>query len=522
MNIYRVFVIVTICFTNQSLVCMEHHDHPVCPEERHYIDTRTHYIQAQFPETHIPRIGLCFSGGGHRAMCSTLSFIIGAKKIKLLDAAQYISTLSGSTWGLASLLLRHIPSTIEELTQFKDLLQHNIEQPFWDWRLIDYMYTHNYPVIDIWGKLITHHIFSDLIARDSATFNAIHFSDLEPNPSQYPYPIFTAIQDLPGESTCCGCCSDSTYDYLDVSPYYIWSEEFQTGVTTPSFEHVTQFPLSFFLGLFGSAYSLSPRDVTSLLKDECKKRSKIIAKENRAERTFLEEIIKTLKYNRLAPPIIPNIGFGQNNEFNTLRNIAVVDAGISFNLPIPALTRRNIDVLIICDADANAYKNNYDELRKALKKYILPTHTPFPSINKPSMLLEKENPTCNCTSTMMAFTSLDPEAPLIIYFPNKIKISTFHFQYTQEECRLATSFMESTLELFAKEIWELISMKAQPLRTPVLCDNTKQIKKVKTSTLTSSSHHKKIQASCEYCTRRHNNHRLASLPKKYEWSRQGL
>ena len=49
-------------------------------------------------DKHMPRIAFAGSGGGYRAMLSTLGFLIGAQKIGLLDSALYTSALSGSTW----------------------------------------------------------------------------------------------------------------------------------------------------------------------------------------------------------------------------------------------------------------------------------------------------------------------------------------------------------------------------------------------------------------------------------------
>jgi hypothetical protein len=175
---------------------------------------------------------------------------------------------------------------------------------------------------------------------------------------------------------------------------------------------------------------------------------------------FLSELIKTILYKRLAPPIIPNIGYGLNNPLSNQKEIEIVDAGISFNLPIPALTRRNIDILIICDASEGAENNQYEELQKAVQKYILPTQTPFPSINTPTSVIEKQNTVCSSKSTMMVFKSSDPKIPVIIYFPGKIDISTFHFQYTPEESNQVISFMEQTVTLCTQDIWNVILTRA--------------------------------------------------------------
>ena len=52
----------------------------------------------------LPRIAVCFSGGGARAMLSTLGFLQGLQSEGLLDAISYASALSGSTWCLTKCL----------------------------------------------------------------------------------------------------------------------------------------------------------------------------------------------------------------------------------------------------------------------------------------------------------------------------------------------------------------------------------------------------------------------------------
>lgn len=48
----------------------------------------------------LPRVGLCMSGGGLRAMYSGLGFSIGMQEEGILDAVSYAAGLSGSTWFL--------------------------------------------------------------------------------------------------------------------------------------------------------------------------------------------------------------------------------------------------------------------------------------------------------------------------------------------------------------------------------------------------------------------------------------
>ena len=49
----------------------------------------------------VPRVALCASGGGYRAMFSTLGFLRGLDQIGCLDGVAYAAGVSGSTWALS-------------------------------------------------------------------------------------------------------------------------------------------------------------------------------------------------------------------------------------------------------------------------------------------------------------------------------------------------------------------------------------------------------------------------------------
>ncbi|GME82396.1 unnamed protein product [Ambrosiozyma monospora] len=70
--------------------------------------------------THIPRIGLAFSGGGYRAMLNAAGQISGLDNrtrgcaehgLPILQAASYISGLSGGSWFLSTLLFNNWTSS---------------------------------------------------------------------------------------------------------------------------------------------------------------------------------------------------------------------------------------------------------------------------------------------------------------------------------------------------------------------------------------------------------------------------
>ncbi len=69
-------------------------------------------------EQEVPTIGICFSGGGYRAMFATIGYLRGLNQIGLIDTATYVSSLSGSSWALAPWILSNQQSIDQFTEQF--------------------------------------------------------------------------------------------------------------------------------------------------------------------------------------------------------------------------------------------------------------------------------------------------------------------------------------------------------------------------------------------------------------------
>ena len=77
------------------------------PQEIAYSAQRLAYVkQAMTPNSsnHVPKIAVCASGGGLRAMIGTLGFLQAMQEDGLLNLTSYICGLSGSTWALSGWL----------------------------------------------------------------------------------------------------------------------------------------------------------------------------------------------------------------------------------------------------------------------------------------------------------------------------------------------------------------------------------------------------------------------------------
>lgn len=147
----------------------------------------------------MPRIGLCGSGGGMRAMLETMGWLEGADQIDLLDTIWYVSGLSGSTWAFnpwissqrspaeyTKLLIPHLSKSLTDHVRtliherFTELMA-TLAQTYYNKRTLT--------VIDIYGALLSEVLFQPALIpmsqRMSLLGDSIHSG-------AYPFAISTA------------------------------------------------------------------------------------------------------------------------------------------------------------------------------------------------------------------------------------------------------------------------------------------------------------------------------------------
>ena len=101
-------------------VAIVRHGRELAPEEAIFVsDRKTRarmFLEAELSkrygkeysslsEQEVPTIGICFSGGGYRAMFASIGYLRGLNQIGVLNTATYVSSLSGSSWALAPWIL---------------------------------------------------------------------------------------------------------------------------------------------------------------------------------------------------------------------------------------------------------------------------------------------------------------------------------------------------------------------------------------------------------------------------------
>ncbi len=448
-------------------------------------------------------IAFCGSGGGYRAMLSTVGFLTGAERIGLLPATNYMSALSGSTWALGPWTSLNMPinqfraqlvgktqnmlslagkeilpaPTGKQLSNLISILE------------LKYLFHESVTSVDLWGAMIANKLFEPIPNRQNIYMSSQRQIIEDVN---HIFPIYTAVNPVetlnyhwfeftPYEAGCT--------DLKSFSPIWAFGRKFLNGEslsssTTAGKQYAPEQTLGFYLGIFGSAFTVNLDEILDMMRkdeavpdqdaDELDVKIKIIDKiaKNLAG-------IKNIKQARISPAKVMNFTYGlASSPLKDQKKITLVDAGLAFNLPLPPLLRpeRKIDVIFIFDSSADA--GMAGELKKA-EAYARKNNLPFPQIDY----------SLARTQVMSVFRDEhDVKIPTIIYLPlikdaalpsiqkdarfasfdpkaciEKDYCSTFNFKYEPEEFETLTLLTEHNIadnsELIKETFQKILALK---------------------------------------------------------------
>lgn len=282
----------------------------VCLEEKNYLTKRLEtnrkgliklglelpFIYEKENNKDIPTISLTFTGGGFRAMTETIGFLRGAQDIGLFDAATYMTGLSGSTWAISAFV-----ASGKDIKDFSDQLSKNIStllnlqpgegNPIKSYRKMlytKYHYGQDFGMAGFYGAFVFNHLFglnleNNILSKGAVTWGAeenINKTNLliPENPHwlklshlqiplenhAYPFPICTAISERVDEK--------ETEHWFEFSPYEIGTWDgcgvfVKTPYAGSRFHNMVregsdpEHPLSYYMGIWGSAYSVNQETV---------------------------------------------------------------------------------------------------------------------------------------------------------------------------------------------------------------------------------------------------------------------
>ncbi|KAF9436779.1 hypothetical protein BGZ76_003010 [Entomortierella beljakovae] len=391
----------------------------ICPQETAFQVARRKKIKKAFAkligvkesevhESDIPTIAIAGSGGGYRAMVSSLGYMTGAKKAGLFDCTMYMAGVSGSCWLIAQYLTLGQRSFAKTLNHFKQSLHVPVASypSFIDTLLsnpgaiqlilegIVQKYSKNrvLTLVDGFGTVLASRLLihreKDADDESSEWVDPLDFKLSQQsrwtNYGDQPLPIYTVVSHiLPGSSTppppdgniivddkiASGEEDDEVshyYQWFEMTPYEFGSEETSAWIPTWSFgrrfsegksiERIPETNLAILLGTFGSAF-------TATLADYYKEVRPILPKAlSDSMDAYVEEFMDGMsQIHPLSPSCFPNPIYKlkdpapEAEAISHKKNIYLNDAGMDNNLPLYPLLRpgRDVDVILAFDSSAD-------------------------------------------------------------------------------------------------------------------------------------------------------------------------
>jgi hypothetical protein len=378
------------------------------------------------------KIGVAFSGGGLRAMIGTVAFLTALKDIGVLDTAAYVAALSGSSWAvgpwytctvdnnpfvskaaqpdkdpwlgntsndapMVQKLLDMCATDLPLVTagnaferQTARVLRHKFlrachldgSQSYgvnWSRRLIS--------APDVWGVILGSSLLRASNAKDFYEIGIGEQKVIDKmQTNAMPLPILTCI------------ATEKCVDHwFEITPFSAGAEALRTFVPTASFGSGfyankvvggirADDQLHYMMGICGSAFAANLNVIADsmpagMLKDFVM--------------WFLSKCPKSVSGSPvpLTPAYIPNFAplstatatataDGDATPF-TGSTVALRDAGLAFNLPLPPLARRKVDVMIVCDMTLGVEDGPF-ELIKAAQYFDGNSGREFPHIAEES------------------------------------------------------------------------------------------------------------------------------------------
>lgn len=410
-------------------------------------------LQEKLTDEEVPRIALCASGGGYRAMLSFLGSYEGAKETQLLDTISYMAGLSGGAWGvtLATMADNPLEHTINRIHKKKITDNVNIGKlmdVLWE----KFIFTQPISSIDVYGLLLCNRLLGGLSKNPYDI--TLSRQQVRLRPSERPYPIYTAI------------VTKKPYEWVEFTPHQVGSPYLQGFIPSWSFnssfvdkKSVSIAPeesIGFLMGIWGSAFSANISEIYKEFRNKIN--NSIIL--SVLDYSSGEEILGN---KRILPAKVANFTFGmQESPRWQQRQLTLIDAGLAFNIPTPPLHRRNVDIIIVLDN--SDYPNKPAEALTSAREYAQERNILFPEF-----VLEKIN-----EKPLSVFWQKDnPQAPIIIYMPlvqdpvyaenfdprdciRHSFCSTSNFEYTREQAEQLSGLTKFTMRKAMPEILNTI------------------------------------------------------------------
>ncbi len=386
----------------------------LCPRELTFLQNRmpkvTQALKESFDVDAPLKIGLCFSGGGNRAMLVSLGFLLGAQDIGLYDAAYYMVGLSGSTWTISPFSYLSAMQGMT-LTQFKDQLIPRLGS-------VMKVISATVPPVPVFSKYQNSSMQNNFIKRygydqylSSIDMYAAFVGDFTLLPAgkkrldvtwssiadtielgNIPMPLCSAVAYKKTHK------EGTQYYWLEIGPFEVGSDQLKSYVPTQAFGsqfkkgkpvagylgHAPEYPISFYEAVCGSAFTFSINEILdrnvaysfTMLGQNVTLPLKQMMHSNITEKL------------RFSPATFHNYTFGlQNSPIEKDTTIRLYDGAMNFNFPLPVAMRpaRDLDLIVIGDAslDSESFKFAQNHFKRNKIKFPDMTNLTDKMIAKP-------------------------------------------------------------------------------------------------------------------------------------------
>jgi hypothetical protein len=424
-------------------------------------------------------LAFCCSGGGVRAMVGTLGLFTAAARAKILQASMYMAGLSGSTWLITPWAYYGQQKLIDadfltSLNQVRANLYTTLDNPNCaqtvpgvylpaplagqDTRDFSYQiassiaFNDAVSVVDLFGALIGKFAL-DLVPQHKLD---VAWSTIAKNYEQgaMPLPLCSAVFDA-GSTSPVASGASKAYEWFETSPFQAGSDVlgyvpikyfgsvYANGVLQTTDDQLRpEYPLSFYLGVYGSAFSLSVNDAIDKGLPNPKFKvgtHEISVPVNTWVRNILDQEAGNDVRGKRAEylhTIIANYSLGvPTSAMKNKETITLVDGGMNFNFPLPMLLdrpERNVDIVIMYDSNPGDAADFHRADAYFKRKGIA-----IPDVSKvtKTQLISKVMTVFNDPGD----ASYDKSMPTFIYFPTRsfnIKVAPYitpNFKYTAEQ-----------------------------------------------------------------------------------------
>ncbi|XP_028398268.1 cytosolic phospholipase A2-like [Dendronephthya gigantea] len=407
----------------------------------------------------VPVIAIMGSGGGYRAACGLSGVMVALQESGIFDCATYIAGLSGSSWYISSLYMHDGWPDKISCRDMADDLKERFNTPLlshfhFDFkRRMDEKAKGGQPVrfTDFFGMAIGDALLPNQESK-------LSFQDSKIKYGEVPLPITTGIR------VCKDVAAGAFSEWVEFTPYEYGSAKYGVFGKTEHFggkyykgrlvKKYKETPLHYLQGIWGSAFSIildsmkSPEKKTEeqrqeeLVKavledagrcktDEHDSEDEELPEDEMPSENWVTEMLnpfnifssrrgkaaecfnfcRGLKFKSQKNP-----DFDYDNHTSKDKTICVVDSGIAFNSPFPAILRpeRKVELILSFDfsqRDGGDKELPFKELMKA-EEWAKQNGHPFPQI--------KGNPITKDTDIRECYifeNKKDISCPIVMHFP---------------------------------------------------------------------------------------------------------